>query len=181
MLRLQQWQHVAATYAQSSGTANIYLDGNLVATTNLPGNPFICTTDDLLAGYRPSGVNVGSALNGSIDELTLYNRALSQAEILSIVTAGSSGKVATGPPGPGGITNINTIWLPQGPSPAYGGQAENAAVSNAVAGAVHAIAPHPANANTLFIGTVNGGVWSTFNAQSSSPLWTPLTDQLGSL
>lgn len=72
-------------------------------------------------------------------------------------------------------------WLPQGPSPAYGGQAENAAISNAVAGAVHVVAPHPANANTLFIGTVNGGVWRTLNAQSSSPLWTPLTDQLGSL
>lgn len=72
-------------------------------------------------------------------------------------------------------------WLPQGPSPAYGGQAENAAVSNAVAGAVHVVAPHPANANTLFIGTVNGGVWRTLNAQSASPSWTPLTDLLGSL
>lgn len=77
---------------------------------------------------------------------------------------------------PGTIT-----WLPQGPSPAYGGQAENTAVSNAVAGAVHAVAPHPVNANTLFIGTVNGGVWRTLNAQAASPTWTPLTDSLGSL
>ncbi|MBI5800294.1 MAG: immunoglobulin domain-containing protein [Verrucomicrobia bacterium] len=50
-----------------------------------------------------------------------------------------------------------------------------------MSGAVHVVAPHPANANTLFIGTVNGGVWRTLNAQSASPSWTPLTDQLGSL
>jgi hypothetical protein len=46
---------------------------------------------------------------------------------------------------------------------------------------VHVVAPHPVNANTLFLGSVNGGVWRTLNAQSSAPTWTPLTDSLGSL
>ncbi|TXT50725.1 MAG: BNR repeat-containing protein [Limisphaerales bacterium] len=93
--------------------------------------------------------------------------------------AASAYQVPAGAQPPAVATSV--FWLPQGPSPAYGGQAENAAVSNAVSGAVHVVAPHPANPNTLFIGTVNGGVWRTFNAQSSAPVWTPLTDQLGSL
>lgn len=52
---------------------------------------------------------------------------------------------------------------------------------NAVVGAVEAIAVHPTDSNKLVIGTVNGGLWSTDDAQSPSPAWTPRSDQLSSL
>ena len=42
---------------------------------------------------------------------------------------------------------------------------------------MHVIAPHPRRANTLYAGSVNGGVWVTFNAKSSNPKWLPLTDR----
>ena len=45
-------------------------------------------------------------------------------------------------------------------------------------GAVEAIAPHPANANIMFAGTVNGGVWRSVDAGAN---WEPLTDQFPSL
>jgi hypothetical protein len=52
-----------------------------------------------------------------------------------------------------------------------------------VIGAVNRILPHPTDANIMYIGSVNGGVWKTTNALSSSPIypsWTPLTDSLKS-
>ncbi len=72
-------------------------------------------------------------------------------------------------------------WVPQGPSPALNGQTENISPNNQVTGAIHTVVAHPANADTLWVGAVNGGVWRTDNATSASPTWTPLTDDQNSL
>ncbi len=56
-----------------------------------------------------------------------------------------------------------------------------AAQSNPVVGAVDAVLADPSNANILYAGAVNGGVWKTTNASSASPTWTPLTDNFASL
>ena len=45
-------------------------------------------------------------------------------------------------------------------------------------GAVNAIVAHPFDANTIYVGTVNGGVWRSIDAGQT---WTPLTDQFPSL
>ena len=49
------------------------------------------------------------------------------------------------------------------------------------AGAINAMVVHPTNADIVWIGGVNGGVWKTTNATSASPTWTPLTDHQPSL
>lgn len=73
-------------------------------------------------------------------------------------------------------------WTAQGPGPILNGQTEGLTnPNNAVVGAIEAIAVHPTDSNKLVIGTVNGGLWSTNDAQSSSPTWTPRSDQLSSL
>jgi photosystem II stability/assembly factor-like uncharacterized protein len=56
-----------------------------------------------------------------------------------------------------------------------------AAQNNPVTGAIQAIAVDPHNANTVYVGAVNGGVWKTTQAGGSSPAWTPLTDHYPSL
>jgi hypothetical protein len=66
-------------------------------------------------------------------------------------------------------------WVPIGPAPATGGQNENVGTDNAVVGAIHALAPHPTDPDTLYVGTVNGGVWKTTNATAPVPLWYPST------
>lgn len=53
--------------------------------------------------------------------------------------------------------------------------------NNEVAGAIHAVLPHPADPDVLYIGAVNGGIWKTANATAASPDWRPLTDDLSSL
>ena len=48
-------------------------------------------------------------------------------------------------------------------------------------GAINSFAVKPDDPNVIWIGSVNGGVWKTTNASSSSPSWTPLTDFQASL
>ncbi|MCH8147080.1 MAG: hypothetical protein IH987_03685 [Planctomycetes bacterium] len=69
-----------------------------------------------------------------------------------------------------------SIWVSQGPGPAQFGQIENVLPDNEVVGAVHCLAAHPVNADILYLGGVNGGVWKTTNATAISPTWVPLTD-----
>lgn len=75
-----------------------------------------------------------------------------------------------------GAATIPTTFDPQGPAPITGGQVEKVTPNNEVAGAVHTVVAHPDDADVLWIGTVNGGVWRTTNATAASPTWTPLTD-----
>ena len=70
----------------------------------------------------------------------------------------------------------------QGPERTEYGAVEGI-LDSLVIGAVNRILPHPTDANIMYIGSVNGGVWKTTNALSSSPTyptWTPLTDKLTS-
>jgi cysteine-rich repeat protein len=70
-------------------------------------------------------------------------------------------------------------WVFQGPHPIQDGQGESLPPS--VSGAVHTVLAHPSDANVLWIGAVNGGVWKTTNATAAAPTWTPLTDGMPSL
>ncbi len=56
-----------------------------------------------------------------------------------------------------------------------------ASPNNQAAGAIQAVAPHPANADVIYVGTVNGGIWKTTNGTSATPTWTALTDGQRSL
>jgi uncharacterized protein (TIGR03437 family) len=85
-----KWHHVAVTIARSSTTGGtIYVDG--VATlvfdpTNKPGS--WSSPVPLTIG----GPYVGSSFNGAIDEVEVFNRALSATEVGQIYAAGSFGK-----------------------------------------------------------------------------------------
>ena len=74
------------------------------------------------------------------------------------------------------------VWLPQGFSPANNGQVEGSTMTNKpVVGAIQALAAHPTNADILYIGAANGGIWKTTNATASNPNWIPQTDLASSL
>jgi hypothetical protein len=88
---------VALTYDKASGVAVIYLNGAAVTNKNL-GSFIPQTSYNLYFGKRASGPFSGSYFNGLMDELSLYNRALSSDEISAIYIAGSAGKCFTVPP-----------------------------------------------------------------------------------
>jgi hypothetical protein len=74
-------------------------------------------------------------------------------------------------------------WVDQGPAPIVGAQV-NVPPDNFATGAVESIAINPNNTAQIYVGTVNGGIWRTNNADPNNPdatVWTPLTDQQISL
>jgi subtilisin-like proprotein convertase family protein len=86
LLTTNVFQHVALTFNTNSGIACLYLNGTNVATSNLysGGVSFVPKTDgDLLIGYDMS-LYTNNYYVGEMDEMSLYGRALSLAEISAI-------------------------------------------------------------------------------------------------
>jgi hypothetical protein len=84
------WQHIALTY-DKNGSASIYRNGVLVARQDI-GSFTPRTSSDLYFGVRYSEKN--KYYMGMMDEVSLYNRALSRAEIEALHGAGTAGKCA---------------------------------------------------------------------------------------
>ena len=80
---------------------------------------------------------------------------------------------------PSRIINAGGVWTSRGPAPTQSAQVR-VPPDNEVCGAIHAIAAHPTNADILYVGAVNGGVWRTANATAARPTWIPLTNSLPS-
>jgi hypothetical protein len=70
-----QWYHIAGTYDGS--TLKIYINGALESTSNYSA-PLLRTGQPLYIGRNGSG---GDALKGQVDELRIYNRALTISEV----------------------------------------------------------------------------------------------------
>lgn len=78
-----------------------------------------------------------------------------------------------------GTTASAQVWQTEGPQPLTGGQSE--ALNESQVGAVNAIAAHPTDADIIYIGAVNGGVWKTINGTNDNPTWLPTSDDQQSL
>lgn len=77
---LNTWYHVAGVYNASAGTLNIYVNGvldNGVLSGTIPSSQFNNSAVNVNIGRRTGGFY----FNGIIDEVRIYNRALSLAEI----------------------------------------------------------------------------------------------------
>jgi hypothetical protein len=88
------FQHIALTYDKATGVGTWYLNGVIVARRELSGAPestkgnlWISHRDDR-PGYRSSGL----CYSGLMDEIALYNRALSALEIQAICTEQNHGE-----------------------------------------------------------------------------------------
>src|SRR5262245_20860382 len=75
-------------------------------------------------------------------------------------------------------------WQEQGPGPIVGGNATGIPLppantfTNPVIGAIEAIAVHPANPKTVYVGSASGGIWRTEDITAATPSWEPLTDSV---
>ncbi|MBF0390112.1 MAG: LamG domain-containing protein, partial [Desulfamplus sp.] len=78
---LNIWRHLVITYEKSYGQSRLYLDGILKETENL-GSFVPQTTFDLYLGRRPAPDPF--YLDGYIDDIRIYNRALSETEIQTL-------------------------------------------------------------------------------------------------
>lgn len=78
------WHHVVGTWNSSTGTAKIYVDGNLSATDTDVNVGDISNSIDMTIGVR--NTNLDFDFSGKIDEVVIYNRTLSGDEITELYT-----------------------------------------------------------------------------------------------
>jgi hypothetical protein len=92
-LGAQRWYHVAYAADPAAHSHALYIDGAQVvlneSLTKTPGFDF----HSLLIGCGLSGSSPSLFTQGAIDEVSLYNRALSYLEINAIFQAGIAGKL----------------------------------------------------------------------------------------
>ena len=120
------YQHVALTYDKASGMATLYRNGVIVAGPTNLGSFTPQTSFDLYFGLRPAGGLAGSRYTGSMDEIEVFNRALTQTELQNIYNAGAAGNCHTPAvsisdasliPGNSGTTNMVFTVSVDGPNP----------------------------------------------------------------
>jgi hypothetical protein len=96
-LPLNTWTHLAGTFDGS--TIRLYMNGQMIGEqTGASLGP--SNTAPLLIGATSLACNPFYPTGGLIDEVEIFNRALSQTEIQAIVDAGSFGKCKGGRPAP---------------------------------------------------------------------------------
>jgi len=83
------WVHLA--FVATSSSVTLYANG--VSKGGITTNSFPLPRKYVGAGYVTSSAKYIDQMLGSLDELMLFNRALSQAEVASIYNAGSAGLV----------------------------------------------------------------------------------------
>ncbi len=87
-----QWSHIALTFDKATGRARLYVNGQVVASNLLGTNFTPLTNVPLNFGFRPAQ---GQRFIGRLDEIDLFARALSEAEVQDIYLAGALGKCKT--------------------------------------------------------------------------------------
>jgi hypothetical protein len=86
------WTHIACTYDENVGVIKLFVNGVHVAGLLTETNAMFVSSGNLFIGGVPSG----GFFVGLIDEVEIFNRALSQSEIQDIYNAGSAGKCKPG-------------------------------------------------------------------------------------
>jgi hypothetical protein len=127
-----KFHHVAATYDGS--TMVLYVDGVAVTNQAVSGSFVQATGADAFIGHNPT--NNGNS-RATIDEVSLYNRALSAAEIQTIYNNGSRGK---------GVSNA-------GKGVTIAGGAANNTIGGNVAGAGNVISGNTSDG--IYIGSAS--------------------------
>ena len=77
-----------AVILRSGSSVALYLDGNLISEINIPD--IKTTNNPLLVGAGGTPYDSGYSFNGIIDDLRIYNRALSTAEIQTLYELGDN-------------------------------------------------------------------------------------------
>ena len=90
---LTGWHYIAFTYTQSTGVASIYLDGVEKGTaTGLPGADIVYHPSNqrpLMFGADAASDTTGEDFfEGNIDEGSVWNKALTSAELLAVYNGG---------------------------------------------------------------------------------------------
>jgi len=76
---LKSWHHVASVVSKTAGTVKLYVNGALAATTNF--SPNSAAREYGVTPFRIGRAQYQWAANGKVDQVRIYNRALTVADI----------------------------------------------------------------------------------------------------
>ena len=86
------WHHVAVTYDKANAAVKFYLDGNLTCNTSYSQDFSEDDVNSFAIGRSLSGPDEYS--DGKIDDIAIYNKALTQSEIQQLLSAEDIAKKA---------------------------------------------------------------------------------------
>ena len=89
-ITVNNWHHIVVTF--NNGTINVYADGNSKGSTTTPNTVF-----NSGANFYIGDDNSGTFFNGKIDQVRIFNKALSSSEVTTLYgeTSASSTKSTT--------------------------------------------------------------------------------------
>ena len=112
------WHHVAYTY--DGTTHKLYIDGALVCTSTAAPNAHAVTRAQLGA------YNSGGSFNGGLDDIRIYNAALTATQVANLAAGNASdGTTAPPPPPPSGGACSGVAAYVTGTNYAAGARAQN--------------------------------------------------------
>ena len=160
LIQINNWYNFIVTYSKSTSTLNYYLNNVLIDTKNLAFNIGV-NTNELWIGSQASIFNTIKTFNGDIDDVGIWNRALTQEEITNLYNVNQC------------ITNItvtDTLIINVG----------QLSFNDPVTWANNiTIAPNPAstevNINFNNITNLNGGTLKIINSLGQQVATTPIT------
>lgn len=79
-----EWHHVAAIYSTTTSKLSQYVDGKLVLASDIAGTT-AATPVSVFVGCRKDSTVASQFFIGTIDEIVMYQRALSEAELTDYV------------------------------------------------------------------------------------------------
>lgn len=86
-INVNQWYMVTCVYTLSTHTVNVYLNGALIKTASGIASPGAATTPTLYMGRdNPNTTGVNYIFQGSMDDVRIYGRALTLAQIQKLYT-----------------------------------------------------------------------------------------------
>lgn len=89
------WHHVVAVFDAASGTARIYKNGSLIKTCTGFPNAIYNPTQNFNIGTSDAGTAGGNTYTGQIDDVQLFNYALTPAQVKNLTNQG--GAIRFGP------------------------------------------------------------------------------------
>ena len=85
---VRQWHHVAITF--SGGTTKFYIDGALDSEKDFGASSFNTTSDGIKIGDREYTGDETDDFKGEMDEVRLYDRALTEEEVQELYDGGGA-------------------------------------------------------------------------------------------
>ncbi|MBK1641492.1 hypothetical protein CKO12_06300 [Chromatium okenii] len=84
---INEWANIVYVYSNSEHTAKVFINGRLVSTHDVSINITNVNSEDIYIGRNQS---YWHPMNGAIDEMRIYNRALTDAEVLQLAAPNDS-------------------------------------------------------------------------------------------